>query len=125
MTPVDYIHKLRLFIEQKYGGELKSFLLKDVEFSDEENKSLKMDVIRFQQNFPHKIPIKNLPYVDIFMSPQGDSFRLAFYGKTPVMREFRLDTPYEIVEAFFAALIWGATVDKKKIDLPLRMYRIH
>jgi len=114
----EYVTEIRMHMERMFGAQIKSVCIADVDFRHPESDILfKIDLIRFQNHFPIKLPMESLPYLDLFIDPVDNFPRISLFGKNTFTS--LLDEPVEPkqLEHLFASLIWGAEITKKGLEV--------
>lgn len=116
-----YVQAIRLHMEKLFGGDLKSVYINNVDFkSPYSEETFKIDLIRFQHHFPIKLPMKSLPYLDVFIDPVSQNPRITLFGEQTFTADLDEPLPPEQLEHLFVSLIWGAEITKKGIKAPVQ-----
>lgn len=122
MSPQKYVQDLRIHIECLFGADLKSIVLKEIEFSKNNSpQSHKIDVVRFQQIHPHKLPIKDTPFIDLFVDPFSGIPSMTTF-REGVSETFQLteESTKGDLESVFASIIWGSKRRENEVAAPIR-----
>lgn len=124
VPPQEFVERLRIYIEKRYGHELRSALLRNVEFyCREQEEPVIVDVYRFFQHFPYKESVE--PYLDLFINPLSNKVVLNVCDGTTLTQELEPNVTLKDVEVFFAALVLNSEKTKEGIRIPVKKHFIH
>jgi hypothetical protein len=120
-----YILKLRLHMERLFGQQIKSVCISGVDFRHpKSDKLFKVDLIRFQNHFHYPLPMKELPYLDLFIDPVDKHPRISVHGEQNYSTLLEEEVPAQEIEHLFGSLIWGTEMTKKGLVIPLLKEKI-
>ncbi len=124
VPPQEYIERLRVYIEKRYGSELRSALLRDVDFfPPNAEDAVKVDIFRFYQHFPYKESLE--PYLDLFINPVSNRVIIHICDGTSYTQELEPNITLKEVEVFFAALVLNAEKSKEGVLVPTKKVQVH